>query len=182
MSEKEAEVSLEQSLDQLQKHTRAQSVYVWLTIPLVLLMLMGTMISCAFLLQKVKPLVKTTPEYRLKLAYVNIRLARSDLEERFKPYHALMDNDASQKLFTRLTDEEQFPVEAEGDLIALIEDYRSALFNLASNIAGSGEWHRYHREELRDFLERARLRQDTLKKMIVSKQNSQTTDSETHKN
>jgi len=145
-------------------------------------MSMATMISCAFLLQKVKPLAKLTPEYRLKLAYVDIKLTRNGLEERFKPYHTLMESDASQKLFIKFKDEEVFPVEAEGDLIALIEDYRSALFNLASNIPGSGEWHRYHREELRDFLERAKLRQDTLKKMIVSKQDPETIDAENHKN
>jgi len=182
MSEKETEVPLEQTLVLLQKNARAQSLYVWLTIPLALLMLMATMISCAFLLQKVKPLVKLTPEYRLKLAYVDIKLTRSDLEERFKPYHILMENDVSQKLFIKFKNEEEFPVEAEGDLIALIEDYRSALFNLASNIAGSGEWHRYHREELRDFLERAKLRQDTLKKMIVSKPDTKTPAAENHKN
>ena len=111
--------------------------------------------------------MKKTPEYRLKLAYVDIRLTHSAFEERFKPYHTLMESDFAKKLFTKYKAEEGFPVDAEGDLIALIEDYRSALFNLASNIPGSGEWHRYHRDELRDFLERAKMRQDMLKKMAT---------------
>ncbi len=167
MSDKETESSLEQSLALLQKNAKSQSIFVWLTIPLALLILMATLISCAYLFQKVKPLMKQTPEYRLKLVSVDIKMTRSALEERFKPYHALIESDAVQKLFTKYQASENFPADAEGDLIALIEDYRSALFNLASNIAGSGEWHRYHRDQLRDFLERAKLRQDTLKKIAA---------------
>jgi len=46
----------------------------------------------------------------------------------------------------------------EKALITLLENQRAAIFNIATNISGSGEWHRYYRRDLTRHIDHSKLR------------------------
>ena len=155
----------EEQLAALEGRLFKLNLFTWLFIPVSFLSLLGVLMLSAVLLSSVTPLTKKTPLYRYKLAALEVHKAAKAQEERLNELNAWFKRDDINMTLGKVGNNLAIPMESEKDLIALGEDYRAAVFNIASNIEGSGEWHRVFRERLREHLENSQNRIDQLKKI-----------------
>jgi len=157
--------SLEQQVMFMQKRHRGQSIVSWFILLFSIIFLVTTVISVVSLFQPLPKLSKKNPEYKFKLLKLSVNQAEENLQQDFATYSEFSQ---SEDVMRALADSKKFalsPIAEEEDLISLIENYRSAMFNIASNVRGSGESHHFYRSRLRNHIEQIRFRIEKLKQL-----------------
>ena len=157
------DIKLDTQIAILKKKLFVQAIFKWLLIPLAMAMFMGTVVSTAYFMEKLKTQEKRSPLNRYKNIRVDVNVGEEKVKQRFERYKEYME---SAEVTTSLDEAGQYfglLIESEEDLISLLENYRSAMFNIASNVRGSGEGHRFYRHQIREQIHRAEKRIERLK-------------------
>lgn len=157
--------SIEQNIALLRKRNRSQAIPAYLFLLLSIGLLIGSVVSIASQFQPLPRLNKNTPDYHFKLLRLDIKAADEKLREDLVRYHEFMQRDEVVQAMANAKKFITSPIAEEESLVSLIENYRSAMFNIASNVRGSGEYHRFYRARLRHHIDQSRLRMEKLKQL-----------------
>jgi len=145
-------------VEQLQKNLKSQAPFRWLLFPLSLGVLILTIVSISQLIQQIKIVSARSPIHKVVAAKNALLKTEVMLNTHFVPYQALIQSESTQKTLGPNGNIYSTVFQEEQDMVILLESYRASIFNVSSNISGSGEWHRYYRQELGIHINRTRAR------------------------
>lgn len=171
MSDKEEDsasnegLSLEQSVLLLKRQHLRHIIGASLLLVLSAGLLIGSVVAITQLFEPLGKIKKQNPEYKFKLLRYELKQQNDDLQEYFERYKKFSDDGDVGNVIKNAKIFSGALIESEQDMQTAIEAYRAAIFNIASNIRGSGESHRFYRMLLREHITQFKFRVAELEKI-----------------